>query len=45
MLLAGGWWGGGSLVGSRCRNANRVRSDVNADIGSRGSSRVIRSAA
>jgi hypothetical protein len=42
-LLAGGGWNYASDgVGSRCRNANNVRSNVNAGIGGRGSSRVSR---
>ncbi len=42
-LLAGGAWADASNgVGSRCRIANHVRSNVTANIGGRGSSRVSR---
>lgn len=43
-LLAGGDWDHGSDCGSRCRFASCARSYVDAHLGSRGSSRVIRSA-
>ena len=43
-LLAGGFWDDVLPCGSRCRSANGARSRVNASLGSRGSSRVIRSA-
>ena len=43
-LLAGGSWGHGAAGGSRYRSANAVRSACVWDLGSRGSSRVIRSA-
>ena len=41
-LLAGGSWAYGAGCGSRCRDADYVRSGVHARIGGRGSSRVIR---
>ena len=41
-LLAGGDWNRASRCGSRCRYADRSRSNVIAYIGGRGSSRVIR---
>jgi len=41
-LLAGGHWNHASRCGSRCRGANAGRSAVDAHIGGRGSSRVIR---
>lgn len=41
-LLAGGPWNNTSDgVGSRCRDANNVRSNVSANIGGRGSIREI----
>lgn len=41
-ILAGGAWNASSICGSRSRFSNAVRSGVNAVIGGRGSSRVIR---
>ena len=35
-LLAGGHWNDSSSCGSRCRNGNNVRSNVNANNGARG---------
>jgi len=43
-LLAGGRWGDGTLCGSRCRAADGGRAGVDAAIGGRGSSRVVRGA-
>ena len=40
-LIAGGNWNNGANCGSRSRNANNVRSNVNANIGGRGSIRGI----
>jgi len=34
-LIAGGNWNNGASCSSRCRNANNVRSNANANIGSR----------
>ena len=42
VLIAGGYWGYGSLCGSRCRNSNIVRSTVDGYYGSRGSSLVVK---
>ena len=41
-LLAGGNWNNAANCGSRSRNANNVRSNVNTNIGGRGSIREIR---
>ena len=42
VLLAGGSWGYGSICGSRSRLSNFVRSNVYANFGGRGLSRVVR---
>ena len=42
VLLAGGDWGAGSVCGSCSRASNYVRSSVDATIGGRGLSRVVR---
>lgn len=34
-LIAGGNWNNGTNCGSRCRNSNNVRSNVNTNIGGR----------
>lgn len=36
MLIAGGNWNNGTNCGSRSRNSNNVRSNVNTNIGGRG---------
>lgn len=41
-LIAGGNWSNGAYCGSRYRNANNVRSNVNTNISGRGSIRGIR---
>lgn len=41
-LHAGGNWSNSSNCGSRCRNANNVRSNVNANIGGRGVIRYLK---
>ena len=43
-LLAGGGWRDGTSCGSRCRDAADGRAAVDASIGGRGSSRVVRGA-
>lgn len=42
VLLAGGLWDNAASCGSRCRAAATSRSNVGADVGGRGSSRVAR---
>lgn len=42
VLLAGGRWDHGAHCGSRSQSAHCVRSHVSADVGGRGSSRVVR---
>lgn len=44
VLAAGGAWSAGASCGSRCRTAFNGRSDVSADDGARGLSRIIRGA-
>ena len=39
-LLAGGNWGNGANCGSRCRNANNSRLNVNANNGCQGQARI-----
>ena len=36
ILMAGGYWGSSSNCGSRSRNSNNTRSNVNANNGARG---------